>query len=384
MKHRSLKKRLVALATTVLTLVMCMAGTMSASAANTPATGGTTTFNKYLVMDANANVPNVTFDFSIAPGEAVAASGSNPAIYAGNDSHVSGTPTVGDAAFTTSHSTTNGLPTDQDDVTAGKKYAAQEVTVDFSSVTFSAPGIYRYIITESATSQDGIYNDASNTRTLDVFVEYADAVNGGRLQISKYALQDGDSTDPKATKSTGFTNTYTTNNLTLEKQVTGNQGNRDKYFEFTVTISGAVEGTVYTVDLSDAEEKPTVDGAVKTNETTLTATGGTVTKTYYLKDDQSIVIQGLTANTSYTITETNYSTDGYTTSYVLDGGDSTDSNTTDAQTMRAASHTITFTNTKNGIVPTGILLETAPYVILGAVVLAGFVVLFATRRRRNH
>ena len=126
-----------------------------------------------------------------------------------------------------------------------------------------------------------------------------------------------------------------------------------------------------------------MDGAVKTNETTLTATGGTVTKTYYLKDDQSIVIQGLTANTSYTITETNYSTDGYTTSYVLDGGDSTDSNTTDAQTMGAASHTITFTNTKNGIVPTGILLETAPYVILGAVVLAGFVVLFATRRRRN-
>ena len=126
-----------------------------------------------------------------------------------------------------------------------------------------------------------------------------------------------------------------------------------------------------------------MDGAVKTNETTLTATGGTVTKTYYLKDDQSIVIQGLTANTSYTITETNYSTDGYTTSYVLDGGDSTDSNTTDAQTMRAASHTITFTNTKNGIVPTGILLETAPYVILGAVVLAGFVVLFATRRRRS-
>lgn len=379
MKQRSLKKRLVALVTTVLTLVMCMAGTMSASAANTPATGGTTTFKKYLVMDANANVPNVTFNFSITPGKAVAASGSNPAIYAGNDSHVTGTPTVGDAAFTTSHSTTNGLPTDQDDVTAGKKYAAQEVTVDFSGVTFSAPGIYRYIITESATSQDGIHNDASNTRTLDVFVEYADAVNSGRLQISKYALQDGDSTDPKATKSTGFTNTYTTNNLILEKQVTGNQGNRDKYFEFTVTISNAVPGTVYDVDLTGASWNSTPANPAKlTVEST-----GTVSGKFYLNDDDKIIIQGMTSDTEYTIEEADYTTDGYSTSYVLDSSTSTTSNIISAQTMGDNDHTVIFTNDKQGTVPTGILLETAPYIILGVVVLAGFVVLFATRRRRS-
>ena len=44
---------------------------------------------------------------------------------------------------------------------------------------------------------------------------------------------------------------------------------------------------------------------------------------------------------------------------------------------------VTFTNDKQGAVPTGILLETAPYLILGAVVVAGLVVLFATRRRRS-
>lgn len=50
MKHRSVKKRLVALATTVMTLVMCMAGTMSASAVDPSATSTSFKFDKYLVM----------------------------------------------------------------------------------------------------------------------------------------------------------------------------------------------------------------------------------------------------------------------------------------------------------------------------------------------
>ena len=51
--------------------------------------------------------------------------------------------------------------------------------------------------------------------------------------------------------------------------------------------------------------------------------------------------------------------------------------------MGKGDNVVTFTNDKQGTVPTGILLETAPYLILGAVVVAGLVVLFATRRRRS-
>ena len=69
MKHRSLKKRLLALATTVMTLVMCMAGTMSASAANKDVSDNKFTFTKYLVMEDEANVPNVTFTFDIKAGQ---------------------------------------------------------------------------------------------------------------------------------------------------------------------------------------------------------------------------------------------------------------------------------------------------------------------------
>ena len=48
---------------------------LTAGAANYPdekqASGGTTTFDKYLVMDKDAEVPNVTSVFSIAAGDAL-------------------------------------------------------------------------------------------------------------------------------------------------------------------------------------------------------------------------------------------------------------------------------------------------------------------------
>lgn len=50
--------------------------------------------------------------------------------------------------------------------------------------------------------------------------------------------------------------------------------------------------------------------------------------------------------------------------------------------MGDTEHTVTFTNDKDGDIPTGILMETAPFILLGAVMIAGIVVLFLTRRRR--
>ena len=204
MKHKNLKKRLLALATTVMTLAMCMVTAMPAMAANQSVNGGTTTFDKYLVMDAEANVPNVTFGFTIAAGDAVVATDSTPAIYAGIDCEKI---KIGDAEFTTLSTTNKGLPTDSGTITQNKKYAADEVTVDLSAVSFSAPGIYRYIITETAPTQDGITIEGHNTRTLDVYVEYAENSDTA-LAVTHYVLHDDTGNPNTATKSDGFTNTY--------------------------------------------------------------------------------------------------------------------------------------------------------------------------------
>lgn len=243
MKEKVLRQVFTVFAVIVAAFAMCASVATPAFAANTPVSGSTTTFNKYLVMDADANVPNVTFEFDIMAGTAQVASGSSPAIYAGVDAD---SIAVSDASFTTSDSTTPGTPSNTEDST--QKYATKSVTVNLQGVTFNKPGIYRYVITETATSQDGITNDTNTTRTLDVHVAYA-AGSETELKVTSYALyltapatvEDFANTG----KVNGFTNTYTTHNLTLKKQVEGNQGDRNKYFKFTVSITNAVADTVY-------------------------------------------------------------------------------------------------------------------------------------------
>lgn len=408
MKKTTLKTRLWALAATLLLLVSLLALPVSATN-SAPTTNLTTPFDKYLVMDANANVPNVTFNFSIAPGAAVNASADNQKIYAGIGTPVigvagEGSVTQGGAVFTPNDTTTSGTPTDEDDNT--QKYAEKEMTVDFSSISFTAPGIYRYIITEMASTASGITNDTVSTRTLDVYVQYENTApeedppvySDNKLEVSGYVIYNGTQDFSEGNKSDGFTNTYTTYDLTLAKTVTGNQGDRDKFFKFTVEISNAVPGTVYDVVIPDdgpaeadlAEGESLGDPGRNVNLSELTVgkpeepnTTGSVTATYYLKHGQSIVIQGLTAGTKYTITEADYSGDGYSTTNTDNTGDGANGKTTSQKDMPGDDHTVTFTNNKQGTVPTGILLETAPYLILGAVVVAGLVVLFATRRRRS-
>lgn len=375
MKEKVLRQVFTVFAVIVAAFAMCASVATPAFAANTSVSGSTTTFNKYLVMDADANVPNVTFGFTVTAGTAQVASGGSPAIYAGVTPDLI---TVSDAPFTTSDSTTTGTPSNTEDST--QKYATKSVTVNLQGVTFNKPGIYRYVITETATSQDGITNDTNTTRTLDVHVAYAEG-SETELEVTSYALyltapatvEDFANTG----KVNGFTNTYTTHNLTLKKQVEGNQGDRNKYFKFTVSITNAVADTVYDVAC------PSPDGDSRNEDELTVGKDGTVTATYYLKDDQSITIKGLTAGTYYTITETDYDEDGYATSYVIDSNGRVDGTATGSQQMGTDSHEVVFTNHKEGIVPTGILIETGPYILMGAVVIIGLVALLATSRRRS-
>lgn len=401
MKRTTLKTRLWALAATLLLLISLLALPVSAVAPT--ATDGKITFNKYLVMDKEANVPNVTFEFTIAAGQpatygedgtiktAVYAGimrENPPVIYTG-DTKPNDATKYGKVTFAAGDKTTAITPVAPEAEVTQKK-AMEELTVDFSGVTFLAPGIYRYVITETNGGASGITYD--NSRTLDVYVQYEEEVpvEGGEpvltdnLEVAYYVLHNDESNPNTAIKSDGFTNTYATYDLTLKKEVEGNQGDRDKYFMFTVNISNAVPGTVYSVVL------PSEDNYTGNTQRSLTVdeNGKVVDAIFYLKNDQSIVIQGLTKDTKYTIEEKSYSDDGYSTSYTVQVGDppaSTPSEalTTVEKTMGTGDNIVTFTNHKQGTVPTGILLETAPYLILGAVVVAGLVVLFATRRRRT-
>lgn len=362
-KMTKLVRRVMTIAAAMLMVFTLFAAAVPAQAANVPVNGGTTTFNVYLNMPKDANVPNVTFDVSIVAGTAVVGNASALPIYAGI-----GSPTIGDAEFTVDQSTTageSGTP-DSDSVS---KYATAVVTVGFSNISFPAPGVYRYNVSLVNPNVSGVSCD-KKVLFLDVLVN--DEAGDGTLEIGSYSLhEDGDTV-----KSDGFVNTYATQNLTLTKTVTGNQGDRDKYFEFDVKITNAAVGTKYDIGGTFDE-----NAGQQTNPRQLTVpAGGTLTQKFYLKHGQSIVIKGLTSDADYEITETSYVSDGYTTTNT----DNTSNGlTTGTKDMPASAHTVTFTNNRQGAVPTGVLLEIAPYIALAVVVIAGFVVLFATRRRRE-
>ena len=139
-----------------------------------------------------------------------------------------------------------------------------------------------------------------------------------------------------------ITNKYKikTFNVTVKKEVTGNMGDTNKKFSFTHN------GTPFE-----------------------------------LQDKGTEVFTDVKYGTEFTVSENDYSNDGYTTSYKVNNGDK--NNGSACTTTVTAPTTITFVNDKTIQPPNGITTTIAPYAIM-VVLAAGAGVYFVySRRRRN-
>lgn len=380
--------------------VVLFLGTISPvmAADYTPVAGTTTTFNKYLVMDAGDTVPNVTFSFTAAPGEAIAPTETTMEVLAGI-----GTPTVSSVAFSSTDTTKTEATTETDvqrKLGAGEKFATKQATVDFSSIQFPEPGIYRYIITETPSGAAGIMDDSPADRVLDVYV----TSNEGTLEVAAYILHTNAGTVPASAgggsagilddKTDGFTNESVTKDLRVSKTVAGNQGSRDKYFALTVKVTGAADASTYTVSLADDGDSTTNDGnadatsgnnkatipanAGKTNPTSVTGAQLKAGVTFYLQHNQNVVIRGLSPDVSYEVTENaedykSAATAGKTNSGVI-GTAAGEGKVAEAG----------FTNSRDGIIPTGILLTVIPGIVIIAGGAAGLIILKTRKRNREN
>ena len=427
-------KKLAAAFAAVTVFVGSMPSMAFAAGSNyTGVSGGTVKFDKVLVVESDAKVPPVTFAYTINPGTAVPATDDTKlAVYAGV-----GSPTIGTAAYSV-----NDTADSPDDTrvfgTASDAYytVKKDVSVNFGSVTFTEPGIYRYIIEETASNAAyGISDDvgpagtftAKNVelkRTLDVYVED----NGsGELRVTDYVLYEGTVTEqptPAASthhaaytsgyvnvatvadggdganlgpKSNSYINLYKTHNLTIAKNVTGNQGSKDKYFAFTVVFTNAVNGTVYDVDITNADDSPAANAATThasmSNPTSITISGET-TATFYLQNGQRVVIKGIADGTQYSVEEDE---EDYSPALLVTGdtdGTATNDGTTVTLTSGSGAAdkyadtgitdntSLTFTNTRSGVLPTGIIMSVAPAAIVGLGVLAAIIAMIVAGKRR--
>lgn len=283
---------------------------------------------------------------------------------------------------------------DKIDFVAGEEAVNGKITktvsFDFSDVDFPEPGIYRYKITETfvdAAENPDIVNGTNQYRYVDVTVknEMQNEAPTGNLVIGSYQILGSDvslvyDSESKqysyeggtAAKSNGYEDaTYTTYDLTLDKVVKGDMGNKGEEFDFTIEFTNG-----------DAGEKFSYN-----NEPYTFGENGQVSITGIKLTDAAnpIQITGLPSDVSYTVVENIEQSKGYSTSATVNGSEKDVTSAADKQTVATqkksqTTDAVVVTNTKTSVTPTGIVMDVAPYALLVVIAAAGCFVFLRKRR----
>ena len=157
--------------------------------------------------------------------------------------------------------------------------------------------------------------------------------------------------------------------VTVSKTVTGALGDKAKEFSFTLNVTdsagNAITGGIKAKKGSN-EETPSIDNGYQ----------------FTLKNGENIVFTNVPTGATVTVTENDYTgTNGYTTSYVVDNGQSTGGLEAKLENISAGNHTIAFTNSKDVTPDTGITLHSMPYLLVLAGVLVGGMAWMRRRKR---
>ena len=237
---------------------------------------------------------------------------------------------------------------------AGSTTKTNENKIDLPE--YKSVGVYTYIIHEVAGNSAGVtyYGDAILLRVTVIEQD-------GKLRIAAVHTEDPESTGEG--KRDDFDNLYSAGELEVHKDVEGIMGNKDKYFEFRVQLTGE-EGKTY------QDSYAITGGSYDANPASIKIKPGETTEaTFYLKDDDTIHIENLPYGVEYKVSETPVA-DYVTTETGTEGE-------VDEAVERAS-----FTNTKGGTVDTGVVLDSAPYLftLTGA---AGVGLLLTLRRRHQ-
>lgn len=237
---------------------------------------------------------------------------------------------------------------------AGSTTKTKEIKIDLPE--YDSVGVYTYIIHEVEGNSAGV-TYYGNAILLRVTVIEQD----GKLRIAAVHTEDPESTGEG--KKDDFDNLYSAGKLEVHKDVEGIMGNKEKYFEFRVQLTGE-EGKTY------QDSYAITGGSYDANPNSIEIRPGETTEaTFYLKDDDTIHIENLPYGVEYKVSETPVA-DYVTTETGTEGE------------VDEAVEQANFTNTKGGTVDAGVVLDSAPYLftLTGA---AGVGLLLTLRRRHQ-
>ena len=234
--------------------------------------------------------------------------------------------------------------------------ASKTKKIEIKLPEYDSVGVYTYIIHEVEGNSAGVtyYGDAILLRVTVIEQD-------GKLRIAAVHTEDPESTGEG--KKDDFDNFYSAGKLEVHKDVEGIMGNKEKYFEFTVQLTGE-EGKTY------QDSYAITGGSYDANPDSIKIRPGETTEaTFYLKDDDTIHIENLPYGVEYKVSETPVA--GYVTTETGTEGE-----------VDEAVEQANFTNTKGGTVDAGVVLDSAPYLftLTGA---AGVGLLLTLRRRHQ-
>lgn len=158
--------------------------------------------------------------------------------------------------------------------------------------------------------------------------------------------------------------------VTVSKTVTGALGDKAKEFSFTLNVTDSAGNAI--------------TGGIKAKKSSNEETSNIGNEYQFtLKNGENIVFTNVPTGATVTVTENDYTgtNGGYTTSYVVDNGQSTGGLKAKLENISAGNHTIAFTNSKDVIPDTGITLHSMPYLLVLAGVLVGGMAWMRRRKR---
>lgn len=236
---------------------------------------------------------------------------------------------------------------------AGSANSVKDLVVTTPATAFPTVGVYTYKVTETPGNTAGVgYSTVGKELTLKATVYHDDDTL--ELKVAYAFRVDGD-------KGADIVNTYSAGSLSVGKRVVGNLGNKKQQFNFTVTFT-APEGKTVNSTITYGDEQITPEDFKTGN--------GTVQVRISLADNETMVFNNVPYGVTYDVTEDTY--EGYTANYGNKTG--------------TINSSITFShidNEKKGSVDTGVILHSAPYILLLVGVGAAAVAFLILKKHRE-
>ena len=247
------------------------------------------------------------------------------------------------------------------------------------------PGATDYTLVDAKNYKD----DSTVTKTTKKVIGSTKVVNGVTYVLTGWYAENDDGSakgdlisdsswpyNPSAKElADGTVNFYAEyvpmySQVTVSKTVTGALGDKAKEFSFTLNVTDsagkAITGGIKAKKGSN-EETPNIGNGYQ----------------FTLKNGENIVFTNVPTYATVTVTENDYTgtNGGYSTSYVVDNGQSTGGLKAKLENISAGNHTIAFTNSKDVTPDTGITLHSMPYLLVLAGVLVGGMAWMRRRKR---